>query len=198
MPQQINLTEFERQVRERTKCATSWPFVCEGLPFECPIFLVGINPATDVPLWPHWSVDSGVDKASWLHAYRQKYGRFRPTRLRIERLAAAIAPVRALETNVFHHHSKRWRELPKEQRVTDVFDFLVATIRPRILFVHGKAAIEHLQKQTKTFFDPANFVRVTYKRTTLDVLSGRHLSNWSFAQVDEVANKLREQVHRYL
>jgi hypothetical protein len=197
MPQRIDLADFERQLRERAKCATSWPFVCEGSPFDCPIFLVGINPATDVPLWQHWSIESGVDKASWLDAYRRKYGRFSATRLRIERLCAAIRPIRALETNVFHHHSKRERDLTKEERVPGVFDFLVKTLKPKIMFVHGMSAVRYLQKRALMVFDHANFVTVDYGGTTLDVLSGRHLYNWSYAQVDELGRKLKERACGY-
>ena len=30
------------------------PFICQGNPYECRAFIVGINPASNVPFWPFW------------------------------------------------------------------------------------------------------------------------------------------------
>lgn len=47
------------------------PFVCDGSPLDCRVFIVGFNPATDseVDFWTFWSSDRGFNKALWYQNY---------------------------------------------------------------------------------------------------------------------------------
>lgn len=192
----MNHSEFAKQLRAIAGTSVGWPFVCDGSPFDCQIALVGINPATDVPLWPNWSNGAGVNKAGWLQDYITRYKKYTPTRARIERLVKAIAPARVLETNIIHHYSARESDLPKElRRSTEVFDYLIATLKPKVLLVHGRSAVRHLQRLTSTDFVRGEFASVRYRNVAFDVLAHHHLSyQWSFAKVDELGRTLRRRL----
>lgn len=129
---------------------TARPFVCDGDPRMCQVFVVGINPATTLPFWPYWNDETGFDLKTWRAAYlearRQKPlkpgKRFRPavspTRLRLEALAAAAAPIGVLETNLYAKPAAAAKGLQPEDRDTRVFEYLLSAIRPRVLVLHGK------------------------------------------------------------
>jgi hypothetical protein len=82
------------------------PFVCEGSPLDCQIFIVGFNPATtNVSFWDFWRLPYGFDKKAWLPMYeseREEQGKKRQssTRKRIERIVEAAWPLKCLETNI--------------------------------------------------------------------------------------------------
>jgi hypothetical protein len=191
MQPQADLDRFERELRAVAGDVGVRPFLCDGSPLSCEIFLVGINPGTDIPLWDYWSVESGCNKQGWLQAYLQKHGRWRPTRKRIELLCTALAPVRALETNVFHHRSRREADLAVEQRTTAVFDFLVKRLKPRVIFVHGRSARMHLQNLTGTLIGRGAFTAVDHQAMTFDVFAGHHLSLWSYPDVEQLGRVLQ-------
>jgi len=137
-----DLVEFDRRLRAiAPEGQVPRPFLCRGSPLGCDVFLVGINPGTDTPLWHHWSLEKGCDKDGWLADYLGRHGRLKPTRARIERICESAGRDRVLETNVFHVPSARERQLPKADRRTGVFDFLLETLRPRVMFVHGRSAV---------------------------------------------------------
>lgn len=194
-----NLAEFECQIRSRMGNARGWPFLCNGSPFDCEIFLVGINPATDVSIWPHWSIETGVDREAWLEAYRNGRSKLTPTRIRIELLIKAITDTaigkpRVLETNIFHQYSQRLRDLRKDQRTTDVFDFLIETLRPKIVFVHGRPAIRHIERLVSAQLIRGAFTTVTFNHATFDVCAHHHLTyQCSYEKIDGVGKALRER-----
>jgi len=195
-----NLVAFDRKLRIVAKLPPPAsiavrPFLCDGSPFGCEVFLVGINPGTDIPLWPYWSHEGGCDKAAWLQAYLERHGRFRPTRARIERICTAMGPVRALETNVFHARSRREAGLAKNERTTEVFDFLLDELKPRVLFVHGRSGIEHLQRRTGALLAPGTSTRVRYQGIIFDVIARHHLSyQCSYAEADQIGCALRDRL----
>jgi hypothetical protein len=187
--------EFGRSVRELAGEKSGWPFLCDGAPLDCDLFLVGINPATNIPLWPCWSSDSGVDKQSWLQLCLHKYGKYTRTRVRMEQLIRAVAPARVLETNVFHEFAPRESQLDKQQKSTVVFDFLIATLKPKLVFIHGRSAIRRLRRLTRSEFTLGEFVRVQYQDTKLDVLAEHHLSyQWSTERIEQLGKKLRDRL----
>lgn len=190
----MDLVAFERELRAVAGDVAVRPFLCNGSPFDCPVFLVGINPATDIPLWPYWSAEHGCDKQGWLGAYLEKHGRYRPTRARIERLLRSLAPTRALETNVFHHRSRREADLVDEYKQTDVFDFLLKRLAPRVVFVHGRSAVTHLQRLTDARIERGAFTPVRYQGVAFDVFAGHHLAyQWSYAKVEQLGRELRSR-----
>jgi hypothetical protein len=192
-----NNAEFDRDLpRDAVR-----PFLCDGSPFGCKVFVVGVNPGTDIPLWPYWSVERGCDKKGWLQAYLAKHNRLRPTRKRLERLYETLAPVRALETNVFNQFSRRETDLGTEQRSTEVFDvlseFLLPRLEPHVVFVHGGSAIRHLERLTSTKIIRGEFIRVCYKGVAFEVRARDHLSyQCSMKEVEELGRELRDRCLR--
>jgi hypothetical protein len=180
------------------------PFLCHGLPFSCKVFIVGIDPGTDIKFWPHWDSVEGCNKRGWLDEYLVKHGCFKPTRKRIEILFDILAPHRVLETNVFPFPRVARSRLTSTD--TRMFDLLLETIRPRVLFVYGKDAVEHLEKLTGANLMLGKFTPVQYQGVKLDVISGRHLSGqgqakgevWTDAGVRKFAYVLLEHVNRKL
>jgi hypothetical protein len=186
------LLEFETRLRNLDGSECGWPFLCEGSPFNCKIFLVGINPVADVAIWPHWSIHTGLKRDSWLDDYRAKHYKFTRTRVQLERLVKAIGSAGALETNIYHHRSPRFKELAKHLRITTVFDFLIDELRPRVIFVHGRPAIKHLQSLIQAQLTLGEFVNARYKNASFDVIAGRHLSRgWSTDKLAELGEALQ-------
>ena len=194
-PPMSDMVEFDRKMRELGEEAVGGrPFLCEGLPFGCDVFLVGINPGTDTPFWPHWSVERGCDKQAWLQEYLRTHRKYRPTRKRIELLCKALKPLRTLETNVFSLPSKREWELDKAKRTTAVFGFLLESLRPRLLFVHGRTAVQHLERLTYASLPHNDFVPVSYAGVNFEIIAGNHLSyHWADVKVQELGARLRDR-----
>ncbi len=192
MPRTRDLLRFDQKLRELTdEASEARPFLCDGPPSGCEVFLVGVNPGKSSDFWTHWNVNTGCDKRAWLRDYLATHGRYSPTRKRIEILFESLAPLRCLETNVFPHPSPRESALPISQRDTRIFEFLLETIRPRIVFAHGKSAVKHLAKLTQTDLFHGRFTTVTYRDSTVDIIVGHHLSyQWSFASVEQLGKQL--------
>jgi hypothetical protein len=119
------------------------PFVCEGSPMSCDVFLVGFNPATTGPasFWSYWLSGYGFDKKRWLVDYKAcrkpPKKSVSPTRERIERVVAGLGPFRCLETNIYAVPSRNAKALAATDRISDHFCFLIATLRPTMILVHG-------------------------------------------------------------
>lgn len=189
------LLQFDQKLREVTgEAPDARPFLCEGLPSSCPIFLVGINPGKSSGFWPHWDAIKGCDKQNWMKNYLIEHRRLSPTRARIEILFKAVEPLRCLETNIFPFPSPRESDLDTSLRDPRVFNFLLETIGPKIVFVHGKTAIEHLAKLTKADLPKDQFTTVTYRGNTFDIFAGNHLSyHWSFSKVNDLGEILKDR-----
>jgi hypothetical protein len=107
-----------------------------------------------------------------------------------------LDPVRALETNVFHRRSWREADLAKEDRTTEVFDFLLTRLVPRVVFVHGRSAVKHLQRLTGAQIECGVFNPVRYQGVAFDLYAGHHLSyHWSYAKVQQLGRELRSRCH---
>lgn len=84
------------------------PFVCDGSPLDCRVFIVGLNPATTLSgdWWEFWDDERGYRRAEWFERYKAERARqpLRPgktrrfpvsnTRRVIDWIGAAAAPVR--------------------------------------------------------------------------------------------------------
>ncbi|NDW02776.1 hypothetical protein [Salipiger sp. PrR002] len=125
--------------------STQRPFVCDGFPSDCSVWVVGHNAATTGGnWWQYWSSDSGFDLASWRNDYdaeREERGKGpSATRRRIDRFRASIPNI--LETNIYATPSKRMASMPDSD--TKAFDLMLATLTPRVIIAHGVPAAEHL------------------------------------------------------
>lgn len=153
----MTLEEFEREltslIGRRTEVR---PFVCEGSPLQCEVFLVGLNPATmmDADFWDFWRPGYGFDKAAWFECYlaeraarplkpgRSRRQKVSATRRNIECFAEGADGVRVLETNIYAHPSDDLRGLAPAGRTIAPFQFLLRSVSPRVIVVHGQPALE--------------------------------------------------------
>lgn len=157
---QTELDEFERELRSLVGDPTNTrPFICEGSPLACKIFLVGFNPATalDAGFWSFWRPGYGFDKQSWFKTYLAeraakplKPGKsFRPaispTRRNIQAFVDGAAPVHVLETNIFAMPSETAPELALRDRQSAPFKWLVERIKPLVIVAHGSDAVTAVQ-----------------------------------------------------
>jgi hypothetical protein len=190
------IVEIDRQIRQLTsENSLSRPFLCTGSPLGCDVAEVGINPATDTPFWPYWSISSGFDKQRWLSDYRQRHGRLKPTRDRIEVFAKSLAPLRLLELNLYHHFSPSFKDLSREHRDTALFDYLMKIAKPRVLIVHGDKPSTHLEDLLGVVLPKSKFTSAIYQGETLQVFrSKRHFAYVSRDYVVSVAGEIKSHL----
>lgn len=148
----MDLIEFEKSLGTIINRPTALrPFVCDGSPLECQIFLVGIEPATkmETEFWEFWRSGYGYDRQAWADAYErarriQGKGAKSPTRRNMDHfIVGAAAGTKVLETNVYAGPRARHRRDGTEIRAP--FLFLLEAIRPKVLFVHGQPAKKEIQ-----------------------------------------------------
>jgi hypothetical protein len=148
------LAAFERDLRTLMgEQADLRPFVCNGSPLECGVFVVGFNPATEMTgsFWDHWRPGWGFCKEDWLVAYKEdrrnrvqragkRYLELSPTRRGTERILKAFAPIPCLETNIYSTATPRARDLKRGQKDMEIFKFLLNAVKPRVVIAHGRKA----------------------------------------------------------
>lgn len=157
----MTLDAFERDLIALIDKPTDLrPFVCEGSPLDCSVFLVGLNPATSLAadFWQFWDADRGYDKARWFRHYLAeraaeplKLGKksrpaVSPTRRNIEAFVEGAGGARVLETNIYAKASDDLKSLAPASRELAPFRFLIDAIRPKVIVVHGKLAVEAMAK----------------------------------------------------
>lgn len=137
------------------------PFVCNGSPIECEVFIVGINPASEMScdFWDFWSDSHGFDKCTWFETYKAerrnrplKPGKTRRnevsnTRRVIEWIVGEAYPTKCLETNIYAKATEEALDLEGRNRITAPFDYLLDRIAPKLVVAHGEDAAEHLHAQ---------------------------------------------------
>lgn len=169
------------------------PFICDGSPFDCAVALVGINPATPTPFWPFWNVDTGFDRHAWIAHYLKLHGRFKPTRARIELFNRLLEPHKCIELNVFAHFTSNERELTPSQRNSEVFKYLLKSVKPRVLVLHGQTASIQLGRLLGIrSFKVNEFTRTESNGAPVDILlCKRHFSRASYSYVEHAAALVR-------
>lgn len=148
----MRVSEFEESLAALVGRPTVLrPFVCDGSPLECDIFLVGFNPATTMAgdFWDHWETGIGFDKAAWFQAYLadRKARPLRPgrksrpavsnTRRCLGWIEEGASGSSILETNIFARATATKADLAIEDRHSEPFRFLVETIKPKVIVAHG-------------------------------------------------------------
>lgn len=156
-----NLSAFEGDLEAVIGRPTEMrPFVCEGSPLRCRVFIVGFNPATAMTasFWDFWRPGYGFDKAAWFREYKRerslqplKPGKTRRnevsnTRRVMDWVIAAVPRYACLETNIHALPSKDKRGLLFERRETAPFRFLLERIRPAVVVAHGEDAIAETKR----------------------------------------------------
>jgi len=199
----VTLLEFDAQLRAVVGSdEEARPFVCDGSPLDCEAFIVGANPATAVPFWPYWDASYGFRKGDWLRDYeraregRGKRGRS-PTRSRIERIVRAALPVRCLETNVYAKPSASLAGLRRDDRQAHAFEFLLASVRPRVLLVHGEEARAYLRAARGVDLVVGRPSWLSVGGDRVRVLPTHHLAyQWSYERADEAGRWIAEEARR--
>ena len=178
------------------------PFVCQGSPYDCKIFVVGLNPATVMEngFWRYWSDCSGFDKVSWFEAYRNERKSRPPrpgkrrrlsvgtTRRNLNKLADLVGAYVILETNIYSVPTEHYTDLQVEEKVTEVFHFLLTEIKPTLIITHGKDSADYFSREVQEF---GNFAieTVAIQGNSHEIISVPHLSRgWSSQKLEEFAD----------
>jgi len=201
------MLNFENELKKLlAKYEKPRPFICDGNPLKCEVFIVGINAATemDKDFWEFWSSKTGFKKEEWLGQYilerslkplkpnKTRRNKVSNTRQRIEWIVDSIKPVKTLETNLFVKATPTADELKKEDRESLIFEYLFRAIKPKILFTHGNEVREYLERifDITIIKDKINEIEIVDINTK--VISMRHLSRgWSKAKSIEIGEKIK-------
>jgi hypothetical protein len=182
------------------------PFVCEGSPLDCKIFIVGFNPATALKhsFWSFWQPEYGFQKTEWLKVYKQErrdkplsLGKKRRkevsnTRRVIEWIIAEAKPMKCLETNIYAMPTEQARDLREQERVTRPFDFLLRAIRPQVMLLHGQDAVKHLETIFDVQLKMDSLQSIEVEWGEVKVLAVSHFSRgWSKNRAREIGQILR-------
>lgn len=192
--EKVTLSGFEADLRTLLgKQSGLRPFVCDGSPLKCEIFIVGFNPATDMPgdFWQHWHSESGFDKETWFSAYQEhrklraresgkQYRSISNTRRVIDFLLKEVSPIRCLETNIYAVPTAKAMELTRAHQDIAPFMFLLDAIKPRVVVTHGRKAAE-----------AANILGIA---NSADLMCKSHFSRgWSESNARTLGREIREK-----
>jgi len=156
------LTTFENDLKSVIGYPTPLrPFVCNGSPLDCAVFLVGLNPATKMKagFWDFWVPGFGFDSEAWFKTYvdervaagpkpgKTRVQKVSPTRRLINQVIDGAGSVKILETNIYSTGTPAYSDLQADEKETAPFDFLVRRVKPRLLVAFGVDAHRHLANQ---------------------------------------------------
>jgi hypothetical protein len=192
--------DFKKQLENLMQSDNSLrPFVCDGDPLKCDIFIVGINPATkmETSFWDYYG-EAGFDKTKWLVDYKESRKEKRtilsPTRKKIEYLVdEKFSEYRCLETNIFSAPSINLKSLDNSLKSTEIFNFLIKTIRPKAIFIHGSNPAEFIKKEFNVRFQPLKPVLVEYE--TNNAISP-YVFEWQFGKMAICATRHLRLMHQ--
>ncbi len=194
----MELAEFGRRLRELAPGSENFrPFVCDGDPFRYRAFVVGFNPASDVPFWEFWSDDGGFDKQSWRQTYRahrlaRGTSETSNTRRRLDLIAEAAAPVGVLETNLYTTATPNVARLGKGLRDPAVFRLLFDAVQPAAVLFHGR----DVQLAVELIYGVAltdKFERRSFRQGGVALAAAvDHLSRVSFDEARLLGQSLRD------
>ena len=176
----MNLWEFRSKLQKIEKHlpgGTSWHFLCDGSPLTCRIFLVGINPAREIEesFWDFWDDSRGFRRVEFIRKLKELPGGLTRTRKYIEIVAAAARPREILETNIYPYAKPRAGDLTAEQKRTDAFDYLLHTIKPRVILAHGDEAKQFFRKHSITLVEN-EMNSINFDGLRIKLLPRKHLS----------------------
>ena len=207
----MKLAEFEKNLREKLESYEKpRPLICEGNPLDCEIFIVGINAATEMnrDFWSFWSDKNGFNKAEWFKSYilerklkplkpnKTRRNKLSSTRQRIEWIIESANPIKTLETNLFVKATPTADELTNIDRESSVFEFLLKSIKPKIIFIHGNEVIEYFQKLYRIKIEKDKIGNFEILGTKTNLLAMNHLSRgWSKQKSIELGEKLKSEIN---
>jgi len=162
------------------------PFVCDGSPLECTVFIVGLNATTDLEFWQFWERDIGFNKARWEQAYRQERAtrgkrQLSNTRTMLGWILENLPGVSVLETNLYSKASHRAGDLVQNERDTSAFHFLLQAIQPKIILAHGDETEQAIRSMIGSDFTGA-------------LLTTKHLRFWSRTRANDLAEQIKSRL----
>ena len=108
--------------------------------------------------WEFWTPGHGYDKAKWFERYlaeraakplapgRKQRQKVSATRRLMNQFVEGAGPVRVLETNIDARPTADANHLNLQNVETTTFEFLLHTIKPKVVVVHGQLAGEVIRK----------------------------------------------------
>jgi hypothetical protein len=158
------------------------PYISDGAPTDCKVFIVGCNPATamETSFSKYILDDRGTfDLKAFMNDYTAERGRQKtktgrqkseitPTRRNLEEIRNGASPTQILETNVYSLPSPRQADL--SDRNTNIFKFLVGRIKPEKIVLHGDKAKQAFEKLYNCTLVPTSFKspRLTWNPVKVD------------------------------
>lgn len=77
-------------------------------------------------------------------------------------------------------------------RDTDLFDYLVEVIQPKLILAHGKSVIDHLSKKYNKEFKKGVFSKINHDGHEIDIRVENHFSyQWSYNKIIALASEVR-------
>jgi len=184
----------------------SRPFVCEGDPLACEVFIVGFNAATEMEasFEDFWSDKNGFDKKKWYEAYvkerkakplvppKTRRNTISNTRQRIEWIISTSKPYSCLETNLYSKATETAKELESADRRTAIFEFLLKEIKPKVLFLHGVEVRKEFEKLYSLNLTENEINECLLFNNPVRILSMPHLSRgWSKVKALETGESIK-------
>lgn len=154
------LAEFQQQIEAIIgRPSNQRPFVCDGSPLDCRVFIVGLNPASasERDFWEFWNLETGFEKRAWFESYIAeraqrplKPGKSRRnlvsnTRRVLQWVITSAVHTPILETNIYSSATEDASDLTHNMRCTRPFDFLIERLKPHLVVAHGNDAADHMR-----------------------------------------------------
>lgn len=203
----MTISEFKVELSKKLeKFDKHRPFICDGNPLNCEIFIVGINAATEMEkdFWQFWKDDYGFNKAKWFERYirerelkplksgKARRNKMSNTRQRIEWIVDEIKPFKTLETNLFVKATPTARDLKSKDKNHLIFDFLLKVIKPQIIFIHGNEVIKYFNKIYNVNIKKGEVLKIDIYGTKTTVIAVNHLSRgWSRESSEKAGEMLK-------
>ena len=193
-------SEFKSELQKRIgESSNLRPFICDGYPLECEIFIIGINPATssDTNFFGYWNGNK-FDKERWFAEYkneRKAKGKkeISLTRKKIEMLVNEVfSDFKCLETNAYSVATPDVNSLNKNDKNTDVLSFLLDTIKPKALFIHGRKPVKFIEKKLGIKFTSSE--PVIYKNMV--ICATKHLNLIKEEKIKKVGEQLISEIKK--
>ncbi len=204
----MTLEKFREGLEPLMPSPEARPFTCTGSPLECRLFIVGLNPATQLGNFfgCYWSDDRGFLRDDFEADYshmRKSQGKKQvvtPTRQRIDAFVKGASPEPCLETNIYAVPTENESQLKLiKDKNTDIIKYLIKRIRPDGIFVHSHAARKLFQKLSgcKPGDEPKR-VEIFERPTWL--LGGppprRRMTNWRINCAEKAGANMKDCVER--
>jgi hypothetical protein len=177
--------------------AQARPFVCEGLPYDQQVMLVGYNPATlmDTPFLEFWNSHRGFDRRAWqAHYQHERQGKtgLSKTRALINRLNQHYSSYGVLETNLYAHPSASKKQLQHQNRYTDFLQLLLNSYTPRVMVVYSADARRFVESFYYVDLQEGRWKKHTVNGQVISIFAAKHFSRgWSFDGIDQLGQTIR-------